>query len=297
MNNTTKHALTAIVATISLTALSMSARGDDQTTPPAPIVGGPSTTPEFAAQPLQLEQPAPVVEDKDKWSFTSPLLFWFPALKGSATAKGRTADVDLDMGDIANHTDVGWVAFFDLSKDRFGVYVQPNYLKISGDAKSGGTSASLETQLWIVETAAHYNFWEWGGDYHGSLAGVGGLRWWQVHNDLKVKNPTASAGETTSLYDPFFGLLYNQYYTPKFHVRVQADVGGFDLGRDTSRFAWQVWPLLGYDFTMPVIKKPSTFFAGYRLLDSQHHTGSGANEQGYHLLFHGVTVGFNVMLF
>jgi hypothetical protein len=113
----------------------------------------------------------------------------------------------------------------------------------------------------------------------------------------KVTSAKVSGGETETLYDPIVGLRYQQYFTPKLHVWVQGDVGGFDIGQDTSRFAWQVWPLLGYDFTMPVIKKPSTFFAGYRLLDSQNHQGSGADEQGYHLLFHGVTVGLNVELF
>jgi hypothetical protein len=285
MKSAKKHTMIAIVAAISLSGLLVNAWADDVASPPVAAPNAELTAPELTLAPKP-----------DKWNFTSPVLFWFPAVKGSIEAKGRTADVDLDMGDVANHTDLGWVAFFDLSKNRFGVYVQPNYMKLSGDAKSGPVKADLETQLWIVETAAHYTFWEWQGDYHGSLMALAGLRWWQMHNELTFKDPggKVSGGSTKSLYDPIIGLRYQQYFTEKFHVWLQGDIGGFGLGQDTSRFAWQVWPLLGYDFTMPVIKKPSTFFAGYRLLDSQK-VGSGGNS--YHLLFHGVTVGFNVVLF
>ena len=45
------------------------------------------------------------------------------------------------------------------------------------------------------------------------------------------------------------------------------------------------------------IRKSSTVFAGHRLLDSQDHSGSGASERRYHLLFHGVTMGMNIELF
>jgi hypothetical protein len=302
MRSATKLALVAILAAISLGGLLASARADDQTTPEvaAPTSETPEVTPEPAApapEPMTVRETAEA--DKDKWVFTSPLLFWFPALKGSVSARGQSADVDLDMGDIANHTDVGFVGFFDLTKDKFGVYLQPNYLKISGNghSPSSGDTLGLDVQLWIVEMAAHYKFWEWQGDYPGSLMAVGGLRFWQINSQLKDKVTKAEAGDTKSLWDPIVGLRYQQYYTKNFHIWLQGDIGGFGLGQDTSRFAWQVWPLVGYDFIMPVIKKPSTFFAGYRLLDMQRTTGNQANDNAFHLLFHGVTVGMNVILF
>ena len=282
MKKFAKYKMIALMSAVSLTGPLASIRANDAI-----------PTPELSAGEPAAEQ------DANKWKFTSPLIFWLPAMNGTVSAKGRSADVDLSMSQIADHTDVGFVGFFDVSNDRFGIYAQPNYMKISGDVSSDSGSASLETQLWIVETAARYSFWKWEGNHPGSLAALAGLRWWQLHNELTIQTEggTFSGAETKSLYDPIVGLLYQQYFTPKFHVRVQGDVGGFDLGNETSRFAWQVWPLLGYDFTMPVINKQSTVFAGYRLLNSQRHEGSGADERGYHLLFHGVTVGLNVVLF
>jgi hypothetical protein len=74
---------------------------------------------------------------------------------------------------------------------------------------------------------------------------------------------------------------------------VQADVGGFGLSAQTSRFSWQIEPLLGIDFTMPVVKFPSTAFGGWRWLDDQHVQGSNS----YHIMLDGLVVGLNVMLF
>jgi hypothetical protein len=244
-------------------------------------------------------QPAPG-EEEAKLTFTSPLLFWLAGVKGDVSTPAGKVDVDLSPGDVSEHTEIGFIGYFDLSKGKVGAYLMPTYINLSADGTFPAGKATLDTELWIVDFAAHYKFWQWAGNKPGSVDALAGGRYFSLQNELRYKATGGGTTKRTSsndLFDPIIGLRYQQYFTKKFHVWVLGDVGGFDLSENQSRFCWQLMPLVGYDFTMPVIKKPSTFFAGYRCVGTEHEEGGPAIKTTENLKFHGVILGLNVELF
>ena len=250
---------------------------------------------------LTVEQPMPT-DDEDKWKFSSPLIiFWLAGVDGDVSGpRLGKVDVDLSPGDVMDNTEIGIVAYLDVSKGRFGIYALPTFLRMESDAKHPAGKATADTDMWIAEFGAHYAFWKWDGDKPGDLAFVAGGRYWSLHNELSVRptvGPKLSATDSRDLFDPLIGLRYRHRFTEKFHVWVQGDVGGFDISENQSRFSWQVLPLLGYDFNMPLINKPSTVFAGYRVVALEHEENGPPNKTGSNLKFHGAIIGLNVEFF
>ena len=88
------------------------------------------------------------------------------------------------------------------------------------------------------------------------------------------------------------GFRARKYFTEKFFGSVRADIGGFDIGHDTSDLSWSVTPLVGYDFN-----KYFSGIIGYRELAIDRETGSGASKNGADVKFGGVLIGFNFDLF
>jgi len=281
MSDTMRRAMIAVLGSVCVSGLIAVAEADEITA---------ATAPQVAQQTEQKDQ------DQDKWVFTAPLYLWAPGISGSVTSHGRTGHFDVGFDQLLDNMEVGFIAYFQLAKPEYGFYVEPQYDSFVTKGKSDSIKASLETQLAIIEFGAFYRILYSGGDHPGSLYLVGGGRYWYLHNLLRVKDPVAgtqSGGKMDWLIDPIVGLRYTQYFTQRIHGWVQADVGGFGLSAQTSRFSWQIEPLLGIDFTMPVVKFPSTAFGGWRWLDDQHVQGSNS----YHIMFDGLVVGLNVMLF
>jgi hypothetical protein len=243
---------------------------------------------------------SPDTDTSDKWTFNSPLYVWLAGVNGDLTIRGQSAHLDLSPTDVLNHLDVSFMGYFELAKPQFGFYAQPNYMKLSADGSAGPhIKANDDLQLWIVEFGGFYRIWQSSSDRPAELYAVAGGRYWNVHNELTLKSPlgnTSGAG-TTWLMDPIVGLRFQEYFTKRLHVRVQGDVGGFGISDDTSRFSWQLLPTVGYDFTMPVIKKPSTVFVGWRQINVQHLSGSGASKKSFDLNLEGALIGLNVQLF
>ena len=67
---------------------------------------------------------------------------------------------------------------------------------------------------------------------------------------------------------------------------MRGDVGGFGVGSD---FAWQAFPYLGWQFA-----QWGSLQAGYRWVDMDYETGSGANRFKYDMLYRGPQVGITV---
>ena len=280
MNNATSRAMIVVLGTVCLSGLVRPARADEITVASAPVA-----TPDATGQ------------EDDKWTFTAPLYLWASGVEGGISINGRRANFDLSFDQVFNHLDISIQAYLQLAKPQYGFYVQPNYMKLSADGGTAHIKADDDLQLWIVEFGGFYRIWHSGTDRPANLYAVAGGRYWNIHNEITIKDPLGKteAASTVWMMDPIVGLRFTEYFTKRLHVWVQADVGGFGISDDTSRFSWQVMPLLGYDFTMPVIKKPSTVFAGWRQINVQYLNGGSANS--FDITFSGVLVGLNVNLF
>jgi hypothetical protein len=282
MNTTLKHAVLAAIAVVCLTGIATSVRADETNAAAA-------TSNEMVSRGMT---PLSSGEGDDKWTFNSPLYAWGIALNGTVNHQGDTIHVSQSFSDLFQHLDKGFTAYFELAKPQYGFYVNPNYFELTWNSSGSGNDYRLTTQLWIIEAAGYYRIWHMEGDRPAGLYVVGGARYWNIHNNLHEETVGADAS-TKWLLDPMLGLRFKEFITPRFHIGAQTDIGGFDLAGQTSRFSWQLMATAGWDFTMPVVKFPSTVFLGWRQINDQKSN----NNNGYNLNFSGMLVGLNVSLF
>jgi hypothetical protein len=242
-----------------------------------------------------------VNSNDDKWVFSSALYLWAMELSGTATIQGNSASVSLPLDEAFSKMDLGFTAYFDLAKPQYGFYVNLNYflLAFNGTHAGGRPFVTLDTQAWIVESACYYRILDHAGKLPARLYVVAGGRYWNLHNNIGVNTGSGrnADADTIWLLDPIVGLRLQAYVTKRIHIQGQTDVGGFDLGYQTSRFSWQLMGTVGYDFTMPAMKLPSTVFAGWRQINDQYYRGDGLDKTGYHFNFSGIILGLSCQVF
>jgi len=258
----------------------------------------------FAQSPISAEAP------KSRWEFDLVPYFWMAGLSGDMTAKGIPVHVSESFGDIWSDLDFGAQMHMEARKDRWGLFLDVTYLKLSssGEAKrvSAGPGGELEltTKIqadigikeWLVEFGGTYNVARWPLGTGGTALGLdilGGGRIWSVDTDIDagVKQtlgdfgrylyPSISANK--SWIDPFVGarLLFD---LPKnFFVALRGDVGGFDVG---SKISFNMSGYVGYNISRVV-----SLLAGYRALYVDYESGSGTNKFAFDTWMYGPSIG------
>jgi hypothetical protein len=228
---------------------------------------------------------------KDPWQFNFFLLGWAPSISGDATVRGQQTDVDVSLDTLLKHLGGALELGFELRKEKFGFYAQPNWIYLKADANKGALSGDDKLTLWLVDAGGFYQLAKWGQEKPVTLNALAGVRYWHIKNDLSLHGPTGATvvnGSTTlDLIDPVVGLQAKMYLTRKLSLALHGDVGGFGISDSSSDLSWQAIGTLGYDFTQLF-----TFALGYRALSVDKHSGSGTSEKGANLLFHGPILEF-----
>lgn len=127
-----------------------------------------------------------------------------------------------------------------------------------------GLSASADTELFTTTLQAGYRIYDAPGV---SLDLLGGLRYWNVANDVTIEYHQASIsyGESFDWTDPLIGMRGFYQITPKLSLQAQADFGGFGVG---SKQTWQALGTLTY-----ILTDHLSMSAGYKLLDVDYRSG------------------------
>ena len=222
----------------------------------------------------------------DPWRFDVALIAWGPAVSGDVTVHGRKADVDVGLDELLD--DLKGIAMFgfELRKEKFGFYAQPNWIKLEQDAKVGPLNSTLEQKLWIVDAAGFYQLHKWGEETPVTLDALAGVRYWHFNNEITVNGSGGvvdfNGSDSRYLIDPIVGLRAKIYFTPKFSLTLHGDVGGFDVSDHSSQLSWQALGTLGYDFT-----RHFSLAIGYRAMSVDTDSGSGSNANGLDIILHG----------
>lgn len=104
---------------------------------------------------------ADVAPGDGKWEFQVIPYFWMAGIDGDATVKGIDSKVDATFGDIWNNLEFGGQVYMEARKDRWGLFLNPTYLKLSSDAHVdrpiiGRINADLTVKEWLVEFGGFY---------------------------------------------------------------------------------------------------------------------------------------------
>jgi hypothetical protein len=263
--------------------------------------------------------PAPAIPG---WTFSLTPYFWAAGLDGSATVKGRTADVDVNIFQILDHTEFPkglfqLAALGEARYDRFALLTDIVYMKLGLSAGATrtrgidvvngtvGASAGLNIEMVIAEAAAAYEIARWNGLFSPASTTAldlyaGGRVWWQ-RGDLQItasgtlnvfdltfsRFGVLSAEKEVSWFDPLVGARIRQQFAPTWNAVISGDVGGFGVG---SKFSWQVLALIEHEICR---SRAVTWNAmlGYKALSVDYSQGDGLSLYRFDMTMHGPIFG------
>jgi hypothetical protein len=265
----------ALTLTTTLLAQEATASGDKAAAAkPAPDLGSPEALPE------------------NPWRFDFGIPAWGPSISGNVTVKGRQATTDVSLDQLLDHLKGIAMIDLELSKGKFGFYVQPNWIKLEADGNAGPLSAHDEMKMWIIDSAFFYQLGKWGEEKPVTLDALAGVRYWNINNDLTLNGShniiDFNGSSTLSLIDPIIGLRSQIYLTRKLSLRLHGDVGGFGVSNESSDLSWEALGMLAYDFT-----RHFSLGLGYRSISVDKHTGSSSSQKGADLNLHGGILGLD----
>jgi len=224
---------------------------------------------------------SPEILPADLWRFDFAIIGWGPSVSGSIGVAGQSANLDVGLDTILG--DLKGIAMlgFDLRKEKFGFYAQPNWISLQADGNVGPLRAQDDLQIWIVDMAGFYQLHKWGKEKPVTLDALLGVRYWHFSDDLTLSGPggvlPGNNSDSNYLIDPIIGLRTKLFFTEKFSLSLQADVGGFGVSDQSSELTWQALGTLGYDFN-----RHFTLDFGYRALSTYQPDGKSVD-----LLLHG----------
>ena len=160
-------------------------------------------------------------------------------------------------------------------------------MKFSANGNVGPASSSSDLKFFLNDSGLSYVLIKTGEDHPFVLTAKAGIRYWYASLDLDISVPGGPAfhrSKTWNLVDPVIGLSASQFLTPKLHLDVGGDFGGFNINHDTD-WTWSATGVMTYDFA-----KWFSLSAGYSALALDESKGSGAGLNGVNLIFHGALV-------
>lgn len=239
-------------------------------------------------------------DPSSEWRFDFNSWVWMQGFTGDVTARGRTANVDADFGDVLDASDslVAVSGRLEVGYGKFAGYIDGIYADLGADGQSGpGGAADIDITLQqeILDFGVMYRILDQESEGAGAanprnltLDVYGGGRYNSI--DLKV-DPANFAPQSAShsWLDPIVGAKLGLPLSERWLFRVNADVGGFGVESDLT---WSATAVFGFDFELFGI--PATVLAGYRAISWDYSEGSGADEFRYDMTQHGPILGMSL---
>ena len=213
----------------------------------------------------------PPAEPESDWTFTLIPYVWLAGLSGDVAAFGAPeVDVDLSIGDVLDHFDIGLMGAAEARNGRFSLATDLLWVKLSKNVNTPfgilADNVDLTAETFMFTGAGAYSvIYEEGGN----LDVLAGARLWSVTNDLNFNGGLLngrSFDDTATWVDPVVGMKGRLNLSPEFYLTGWGIVGGFDAG---SKLMWDVMGGVGYAFT-----PSSSMVVGYRALSVDYrHDG------------------------
>lgn len=201
--------------------------------------------------------PAPPVNEPfiepTGWQAVASAYVWGAGLTGTVGVLGLPdVDVDLPFVDILDHLDFAAMAVGQVRYDRFGLFADLVYVKVSGAAATPlgliADRAGFGQEITIATLAGSYDFSHWDGLQLQALAGA---RIWSVETKLNLSGGTISVGRTLrreeqeTWVDPLVGLQARYDLNDRWFLTGWGMASGFGASSD---FGWDALAAVGYEF-------------------------------------------------
>lgn len=187
----------------------------------------------FGATQAQAE-PA-VLSFSDDWNYDITAYFFLPtSTSGTSTVAGVSGDVDLDLQDALNLTDLAFSGRFEAWKGDWGLISDLNYFGLSHSAsRPGSGSIDIDVrQSWLSFLGAYRVASGTYGDSNlrYSVDLQFGARYNSLTQDIAISGPGpgVSLGGTETWWEPVIGARAAWELDPNWSVALMADAGGLN---------------------------------------------------------------------
>ncbi|WP_136808253.1 hypothetical protein [Desulfosediminicola flagellatus] len=225
----------------------------------------------------------------DSWRFTLIGYLHLAGINGDVTVKGETIEVNESFSDLIENADFGGSFHLEARKGKWGVFVDPMYMKMSADEEAGPLNVGIEVEQWLVEVGGIYEISNWSlgntGDRLAKIDLLAGGRYFSLEIDMDF-NLLPEVNGKGDWVDPFVGIRFQADLTNKVKLLLRGDIGGFGIG-SAPDFAWNVHTALGYD-----LSEKSTLWFGYRVLDVDYEDESDVGLFGWDMTTSGFEIGY-----
>ena len=217
-----------------------------------------------------------------KWEFGVALYLWLPALSGEIGANGRTAEIDLSMGDVLSHFKAGVMGTFSARRGRFVVLSDLMWTKLTDERDTPGplfSTSKLSVNMTLFNPQAGVRVVD---SEKGSFDILGGLRVTSVKNILSTTTgvlPGFSAEARKTWAAPTIGGHGVLNLSEKAYLSTIFDIGG-GFGTNVTG---QLYGGMGYR-----IKPKIALVFGYRYMKNDYDDGEGFI---YNTNMHGLVFG------
>jgi hypothetical protein len=208
------------------------------------------------------------------WQLDRSVYFLLAGMSGDIDAYGYSADVDMSFRNLVDHLEFGAMGSARFAYQRFALAVDVFYLFVSGD----GLNATVDASQWLVEPSLGFKIID-------EIELLGGVRYNNLHLELRGNYPIVPTADF-NFWDPFLGARGTVPLSRSLSINLRADIGGFGIG---SRVSWQVFPYVSWSLAGWLSAE-----GGYRVFQTQYHTGSGVTALDYDVITYGPQLGLSV---
>ena len=216
----------------------------------------------------------------DSWSTSGTLYAQFAGLSGKTAIGQREADLDVGFSEIHDHLEMAGMMAIRNETDAFALSLNAVFMGLNADtADAFGNLYDLELTQDLVELS-----WSWrlneqnelfvGGRYQSLAAEISTVLW---------TGEASTSFNVESWIDPIVGGRAAWPITDTLDFIVRADVGGFGVGSDLT---WSALAVLDWG-----VMRSLGIVLGYRALDTDYSSGSGANRFEYDAVVAGPMLG------
>jgi len=212
-----------------------------------------------------------------EWKHTLvPLYLWGAGIEGTSQIGPVSAPVSIEFSDALDNLDTAFTFHYEASKGKIGFLADFFHLSLApANTLANGASAGVDLSN---------NIWELGMLYRpDSAKGLDilyGLRGVDFKLDVGLNGAPKKTLADQNWIDAFVGLRKNIAVSDKASFIIRGDIGAGD-----SDFVWNAALLFDYRFN-----KTISMFGGYRWLDYDYATGSGAERFTYDVTYEGPAI-------
>lgn len=257
--------------------------------------------PTFSAAAVQV---APVTQGpRKRWSAMFGLYLWATDISGTSWADGQATDIEADFSDLFDKLKYAIMGYAEYRYDRFSIAVDASVLALETTRPGVRAPLTAELDQTLIDVRLGYQIFcrqvgsaQWGRccyPRHLTVDAVVGARYWRLEQKIQVALPaggTVSRSSKENWFDPYVGARLRWQFAKRWSVMAYGDIGGFGIN-DGSELTWQLQGNLRYNIT-------HGFFVtlGYRHLDVDRVTGSGATQNGVDAAYSGPLLGVGFSL-